>query len=217
MKKWIPNKKFWIAAGGIAVVAAGVLIVRHHVMVSSNGISYVIGEADGPTAVFVAGKFPWNSSKEDASINADSDGENGAEEASTENVPKPEVEAAGQDRLKKDASSNGESNLSTLPLDMTMEAVSFVDGILTLEIDNHSGYTMTYGDDYVLQKWENGEWTDMVPEQEYAWHDIAHEIEDLTKDTVTCDLTFFGELPEGRYKLIKSEMEAEFELNPVQE
>lgn len=216
MKKWVRNKKLWIAAGGIVVVAAGALIVRHHMMVSSNGISYVIGEADGPTAVFVAGKFPWDSLKEDASVNADQDGKSGAE-ASAENVSGTEAEAVGQDRLKKDALSTGESNLSTLPLDMTMEAVSFVDGILTLEIDNHSGYTMTYGDDYVLQKWENDDWTDMVPEQEYGWHDIAHEIEDLTADTVTCDLTFFGELTAGRYKLIKSEMEAEFELNPVQE
>lgn len=216
MKKWVRNKKLWIAAGGIVVVAAGALIVHHHMMIYSNGISYVLGGADGPTAVFVAGKFPWDSSKEDASVYADRDGKNGAE-APAESVPGPEAEAAGQDRLKKDALSTGESNLSTLPLDMTMEAVSFVDGILTLEIDNHSGYTMTYGDDYVLQKWENDDWTDMVPEQEYGWHDIAHEIEDLTTDTVTCDLTFFGELPAGRYKLIKSEMEAVFELNPVQE
>lgn len=211
MKKWISNKKFRIAAGsiGIVAVAAGVLIVRHHVMVSSNGMSYVIGGADGPTSVFVAGKFPWNSSKEDASVNAGQDADTATETASAENGPEP----TGRDRLKKDASLNGESNLSTLPLDMTMEAVSFVDGILTLEIDNHSGYTMTYGDDYVLQKWENGDWTDMVPEQEYAWNDIAHEIADLTKDTVSCDLTFFGELPAGRYRLIKSEMKAEFELD----
>lgn len=213
MKKWITNKKFWIAAGGIVVVAAGILIVRHHIWISSDGASYVIGGADGPTAVFVAGKFPWNSAKENTSVSADQDEKIGAEEVRTEN----EQETVGQDRLKKGVSLNGESNLSTLPLDMTMEAVSFVDGILTLEIDNHSGYTMTYGNDYVLQKWENGDWTDVVPEQEYAWNDIAHEIVDLTKATVTCDLTFFGELPEGRYKLIKSELEAEFELNPVQE
>lgn len=188
MKKWYQYKRIWIGAGvGVLAVLgiAGVFLIRHHVTLHRDGsVSYVIGGADGPTSVFIAGKLPGTSSEE----------------------------TAGQDRLKKTAQTNSEGHLSTLPLDMTMKAVSFVDGILTLEIDNHSGYTMSYGADYRLQKWENDTWTDMVPQQEYAWNDLAYEIEDLTIHTVTCDLTFFGELPEGRYKLIKSEMEAEFEL-----
>lgn len=211
MKKWYQNKKLWIAAGGIGVLAAaGVVIVRHDVRISTNGVSFVFQDADGPTSVFLAGKLTGHSSSKKVSASLVFEEEVKAEADPTAVLS--ENEADSRDRLKKEVQADRESNLSTLPLDMTMKAVSFVDGILTLEIDNHSGYTMSYGEDYVLQKWEDGSWTDMVPEQEYGWTDIAYEIEDLTTDTITCDLTFFGELPAGKYKLIKSELEAEFEL-----
>lgn len=211
MKKWYQNKKLWIAAGGIGVLAAaGVVIVRHDVRISTNGVSFVFQDADGPTSVFLAGKLPGHSSSKKVSASLVFEEEVKAEADPTAVLS--ENEADSRDRLKKEVQADRESNLSTLPLDMTMKAISFVDGILTLEIDNHSGYTMSYGEDYVLQKWEDGSWTDMVPEQEYGWTDIAYEIEDLTTDTITCNLTFFGELPAGKYKLIKSELEAEFEL-----
>ena len=45
-----------------------------------------------------------------------------------------------------------------------------------------------------------------------VWHDIAYSIPDLTKATVTCDLKPYGKLQAGVYKLIKSDMEAVFEL-----
>ena len=105
-----------------------------------------------------------------------------------------------------------ENNISTMPLEMTMTAVKFENGILTLEIDNHSGYEMTYGEDYELQRQEGDSFVKVESESDIVWHDIACSIPDLTKATVTCDLKPYGKLQAGVYKLIKSDMEAVFEL-----
>ena len=109
-------------------------------------------------------------------------------------------------------SESQDQNISTLPLDITMRVVDYKDGILTVEIDNHSGYEMEYGDEYSLQKLEGEEWVDVESKQEYGWDEIAHIIPDLTVNTETYDLTPFGTLSPGKYKLVKNDLEAEFEL-----
>ena len=184
------NKKFWIIAGiVVAVCGAGAWIARN-VTIHRNGASVtIIGGADGPTSVFLVGKIPG--------------GETGEEDA----------EAAADAESGSSITDDGKDhNISTMPLEMTMTAVKFENGILTLEIDNHSGYEMTYGEDYELQRQEGDSFVKVEPESDIAWHDIAYNIPDLTKATVTCDLKPYGKLQAGVYKLIKSDMEATFEL-----
>ena len=182
------NKKFWIIAGiVVAVCGAGAWITRN-VTIHKNGASVsIIGGADGPTSIFLAGKLPGGETGEEGTA---ADAESGS---STGIIPM-------------------ENNISTMPLEMTMTAVKFENGILTLEIDNHSGYEMTYGEDYELQRHEGDSFVKVEPESDIAWKDIAYSIPDLTKATVTCDLKPYGELQAGVYKLIKSDMEAVFEL-----
>lgn len=182
------NKKFWIIAGiVVAVCGAGAWITRN-VTIHKNGASVsIIGGADGPTSIFLAGKLPGGETGEEGTA---ADAESGS---STGIIPM-------------------ENNISTMPLEMTMTAVKFENGILTLEIDNHSGYEMTYGEDYELQRQEGDSFVKVEPESDIGWHDIACSIPDLTKATVTCDLKPYGKLQAGVYKLIKSDMEAVFEL-----
>lgn len=182
------NKKFWIIAGiVVAVCGAGAWITRN-VTIHKNGASVsIIGGADGPTSIFLAGKLPGGETGEEGTA---ADAESGS---STGIIPM-------------------ENNISTMPLEMTMTAVKFENGILTLEIDNHSGYEMTYGEDYELQRQEGDSFVKVEPESDIVWHDIACSIPDLTKATVTCDLKPYGKLQAGVYKLIKSDMEAVFEL-----
>lgn len=182
------NKKFWIIAGiVVAVCGAGVWITRN-VTIHKNGASVsIIGGADGPTSIFLAGKLPGGETGEEGAAAAAESG------SSTGIIPM-------------------ENNISTMPLEMTMTAVKFENGILTLEIDNHSGYEMTYGEDYELQRQEGDSFVKVEPESDIVWHDIACSIPDLTKATVTCDLKPYGKLQAGVYKLIKSDMEAVFEL-----
>ena len=112
MKKWYQNKKVWILAGGIVVLAGIGGFAATHVKLYQDGSASVsiIGGADGPTSIFLAGKLPGHGSQD--------------------------------------------QNISTLPLDITMRVVGYKDGILTVEIDNHSGYEMEYGNEYSLQKLE---------------------------------------------------------------
>lgn len=182
------NKKFWIIAGiVVAVCGAGVWITRN-VTIHKNGASVsIIGGADGPASIFLAGKLPGGETGEEGAAAAAESG------SSTGIIPM-------------------ENNISTMPLEMTMTAVKFENGILTLEIDNHSGYEMTYGEDYELQRQEGDSFVKVEPESDIVWHDIACSIPDLTKATVTCDLKPYGKLQAGVYKLIKSDMEAVFEL-----
>ena len=182
------NKKFWVIAGiVVAVCGAGTWAARN-VTIHKNGASVsIIGGADGPTSIFLAGKLPGGETGEEGTA---ADAESGS---STGIIPM-------------------ENNISTMPLEMTMTAVKLEDGILTLEIDNHSGYEMTYGEDYELQRQEGDSFVKVEPESDIVWHDIACSIPDLTKATVTCDLKPYGKLQAGVYKLIKSDMEAVFEL-----
>lgn len=102
--------------------------------------------------------------------------------------------------------------LSTMPLDMTMEVVDYKDGIVTVDIDNHSGYEMTYGDEYYLERQEGDEWISLEAVEDYSWNDAVHTIEDLQVDTVTYDLSVFGDLQPGTYRLVKTDMYAIFEV-----
>lgn len=201
------NKKFWIIAGIVAAVCgAGVWITRN-VTIHKNGVSVtIIGGADGPTSVFLAGKLPGGATDE-GDAEAAADAESGiTAEAGTDDTEDSSMAAASAGIISM------EDNISTMPLEMTMKAVKFENGILTLEIDNHSGYEMTYGEDYELQRQEGDSFVKVEPESDIVWHDIAYSIPDLTKVTVTCNLNPYGKLQAGVYKLIKSDMEAVFEL-----
>lgn len=174
--KWYQNKKVWIITGVVVLLAGVGGYVATHVKLYGDGSASIsiIGGADGPTSIFLAGKLP------------------GKESASPKESP--------------------DSELSTMPLDMTMRVIGYEDGIVTVEIDNHSGYEMGYGDEYTLQRLEGEEWVDVQPEKEYAWNDVLHTIPDLTVVKETYDMTVFGNLPVGKYKLVKNDLEAEFEV-----
>ena len=102
--------------------------------------------------------------------------------------------------------------ISSLPLGMYMQAVGFCDGILTLEISNQSGYLMEYGEDYALFIRKNGEWKELPWSEGYGWNDIAYTINDLETQLITADLSVFGKLESGEYRIVKSGMQAEFRL-----
>ena len=55
MKKWYQNKKVWILAGGIVVLAGIGGFAATHVKLYQDGSASVsiIGGADGPTSIFV--------------------------------------------------------------------------------------------------------------------------------------------------------------------
>lgn len=105
-----------------------------------------------------------------------------------------------------------ENGIAHLPLGMYMEVIEYAGGKVTIEIQNQSGYDMTYGYEYYLDKEENGQWVEMEPVEEYGWEDIAIIIKDLETNAQVCDLNVFGTLEPGKYRLRKNDMDAIFEL-----
>ena len=104
------------------------------------------------------------------------------------------------------------SEASTMPLGMYLTVTDYENGMLTAELANQSGYTMTYGEAYGLEKLVDGSWTVLEPVTEIFWQETATEIADLKTDTLLCDLSIFGDLTAGEYKLTKPDLEAAFTL-----
>lgn len=109
-----------------------------------------------------------------------------------------EAEAAGQ--------------IATLPLGIYLKVEEYKDGFVTARLINNSGYLMTYGDEYGLQKCEEGVWLDLAPVKEIYDFGEKHEIEDLKEIQLVYDLSVFGDLPKGHYRLMKTDLSAEFDI-----
>lgn len=103
-------------------------------------------------------------------------------------------------------------SIDNMSLYVDLSVKDYQDGIVTVELFNQSGYTMIYGEEYSLQKYENEEWVDVKAKRAYTWNEIAHEIKDMETVELQYDLSVFGSLKAGRYRLIKNDMMAEFEL-----
>lgn len=106
-----------------------------------------------------------------------------------------------------------DSGISALPLEMYMTVLDVSDGVATVLIDNQSGYEMDYSEYYSLQMERDGQWYILPPKENMAFNDIAHILPDLESVTVTCDLSPYGALQAGHYRLEKDGMYAEFWLD----
>lgn len=91
----------------------------------------------------------------------------------------------------------------------SMDKVSLAikDGTLTKEgativITDNNDFPYSYGEDYNLQKLENGEWKDVQQIGPYNINDIACEVkEDRTAEMKLNWKNIYGELEAGHYKL----------------
>lgn len=104
--------------------------------------------------------------------------------------------------------------VSMLPLRMYLTVTGYndIEKEITAVISNQTGYAERYGNEYWLMKLEGDEWVNVEPETEYGWTKIAYELKDLEEAEVKYDLSVFGKLEPGAYKLCKDGMEAEFTL-----
>lgn len=100
------------------------------------------------------------------------------------------------------------------PEGVSMAVTEYRDGIATVSIDNQSGDGIEYGEAYGLQKEIEGRWYELpMAVTNVGFADIAMVLNDQGQAEETCDLTIFGELGEGNYRLIKDDMAAEFFLD----
>lgn len=111
------------------------------------------------------------------------------------------------------APAEGDYAIANLPLRTYLTIQDITDGIATVLIDNQSGYEMSYSEYYSLQLERDGEWYTLPPREPLAFSDIAYVLQDLEQATVTCDLTVYGDLAAGHYRLVKDDVAAEFWLD----
>ena len=105
--------------------------------------------------------------------------------------------------------------VSYLPLGMYMTVTDYDDQdmMITAVISNQSGFTMSYGEDYEVQRKGKKEWEDLEPKEPLCYADTEYELEDLKEVTVHYDLSVYGKLTKGTYRLCKENMFAEFTLD----
>lgn len=96
-----------------------------------------------------------------------------------------------------------EVTLNTLPhVTMKMEKYKSWEG--DIEISNQSGKELQTWEGYDIQKWENGEWHKLALLTDGLWEDILYRIP-AGETTIfpTNWKTLYGDLPNGKYRIIK--------------
>lgn len=96
------------------------------------------------------------------------------------------------------------------PEGISMELVSLEDGKIRVRFANQSGQEWTYGYYYSLQVLLDGAWYQVPPQEEYGVIDLACILPDGESREETYNLSFFGQLPPGTYRLVAEQLTAEF-------
>lgn len=111
--------------------------------------------------------------------------------------------------------------IASLPLMVYVDAVDYRDGILTVHVDNQSGFHAALKQIYRLELQEGEQWTELSPVAESGsaigkkadQNDVEMlELEDLESQELEIDLNQFGKLTEGSYKLSIDDWSTEFAL-----
>lgn len=111
------------------------------------------------------------------------------------------------------SSSNDPYGIMDLPLGMKLSIKETNGYVLTLEIDNQSGYEMTYTEDFSLQVLNRDKWEEVPQKDGAIIIDAEHVIEDLEKQTLEYDLEeHYGALPNGTYLLSQEDMSVTFNI-----
>lgn len=108
---------------------------------------------------------------------------------------------------------NYDNEIANLPLGMYGEVISLKNGILTLKIDNQSGYEMKFVKYGQLQRLDNNNWQDISMIDGAVIDDSEYTLKDLEKIEVEYDLNnLYGDLKNGTYRLLWEDMEVSFEI-----
>lgn len=95
-------------------------------------------------------------------------------------------------------------------VEMSIEEIP-ADGKVKVQITNNSEEEFTYGEYYSLQKRIDGHWYTMpIQAQNVGFHDIARILSAGESAEETYDISIFGALEPGEYRLVVEEISAEF-------
>lgn len=136
-------------------------------------------------------------------------------EKGAENVP--DTALAGN--TSETASVGAESPLNAentegLPRKVTAAAIKLEDGVLTVAIRNESRDDFRYNGDYSLEKKAGDDWQKMpILSEDMRPPKSEYTVGRFCNSEHTYDLNVFGELSEGRYRLVTDRFSAEFYID----
>ena len=95
---------------------------------------------------------------------------------------------------------------------LAISFVSYQDKIATVKMTNTAHVGGTVVEYFTLQKKIDGVWYTIPPKEPIAFHDIAYEVEGGKDIDMKCDLSPYGDLTPGMYRIEKHEIVCEFEI-----
>lgn len=96
---------------------------------------------------------------------------------------------------------------------VTLKFISLDRDIATLEYQNNSGNGFSFGEHYYLQKIIDGDWYDIpVAKSNYGFKDILNLVNPGESRQIKCDLSLYGELENGWYRIVKDGFCADFSI-----
>ena len=96
---------------------------------------------------------------------------------------------------------------------VTFKFISLDGDIATLEYQNNSDKEFQYGEPYYLQKIIDGSWYGLpVAKSNYGFNDILNLIKPGQSRQTKCDLSLYGELEDGWYRIVKDDFCADFSI-----
>lgn len=94
---------------------------------------------------------------------------------------------------------------------IVLSIVSVEQPLVTIQIQNNTKHSFNYGARYSLQKEVDGQWYSLPHKYpDYAFHEIGLSLPGGEQTEEICNLSMYGELGKGHYKLEKEDLAAEF-------
>lgn len=94
------------------------------------------------------------------------------------------------------------------PTNISMNLIRQKNNVLTIEFKNNGNKTWTYGEGYLIQVLINDEWYDVPTEMVFI--KVGYNLYPNETVTKTYDLTFYNSLPTGVYRIVVSDLDAQF-------
>lgn len=104
------------------------------------------------------------------------------------------------------------SQISAFPLEIYLSVTDYKDGTLTVLISNQSGDEMKHTEEFELEVEADGAWERLTPQEKDNVQTEFYSIADLEEVEIECDLTSYGVLESGHYRLIMDDLITEFTL-----
>lgn len=96
---------------------------------------------------------------------------------------------------------------------VTLSVTAVEGNVVTVKIQNDSDEDFFYGEYFTLQKEIDGFWyTIPVRLSNYGFHDIGRILQAHNSSEEKCDITMYGELDNGHYRIEKQQLVADFYL-----